>query len=115
MFQVSEGAFAGHPVSGSKLPPDLSSTIQESLGTEERTYRSISQELNVGPSGQIYLRAHTAPVRNDLGQIMGTVTVLQDISTLKELDITELSPWSHDFEAYRRKTSSSPSSEQTVT
>ena len=86
VLQISEDAIAGHPVSGSMLPPELSSTIQESLGVEERVYRSVSQELNVGPSGQIFLRAHTAPVRNDLGQIMGTVTVLQDISTLKELD-----------------------------
>src|SRR4030065_864087 len=35
---------------------------------------------------EIFLRAHTAPVRNDIGEIMGSVTVLQDISHLKELE-----------------------------
>jgi signal transduction histidine kinase len=49
-------------------------------------YSSVSQELSVGEPGEIFLRAHTAPVRNDLGEIMGSVTVLQDISHLKELD-----------------------------
>ena len=47
---------------------------------------SISQELIIGKAQEMFLRAHTAPVRNDLSEIMGTVTVLQDISYLKELD-----------------------------
>jgi signal transduction histidine kinase len=49
-------------------------------------YISVSQELSIGESGEVFLRAHTAPVRNDLGETMGSVTVLQDISHLKELD-----------------------------
>jgi len=89
LLQVPENAFLGQPVSDSKLPSELCSTIQESLKIREKTYSSISQELNVAASKEIYLRAHTAPVRNDLGQVMGTVTVLQDISHLKELDKTK--------------------------
>src|SRR4030042_5736780 len=50
------------------------------------SYTSVSQELSLGGSGEIFLRAHTAPVRNDVGETSGSVTVLQDISHLKELD-----------------------------
>jgi signal transduction histidine kinase len=60
--------------------------IQESLATTDKSYSSVSQELSLGESGEIFLRAHTAPVQNDLGETMGSVTVLQDISHLKELD-----------------------------
>jgi signal transduction histidine kinase len=60
--------------------------IQESLATTDKSYSSVSQELSLGESGEIFLRAHTAPVQNDLGETMGSVTVLQDISNLKVLD-----------------------------
>src|SRR4030043_69112 len=59
--------------------------IQESLATTDKSYSSVSQELSLGESGEIFLRAHTAPVQNDLGETMGSVTVLQDISHLKGL------------------------------
>ena len=68
------------------LPSELSKTIEESLKAEGSVYTSVSQELIIGESQEMFLRAHTAPVRNDLGEIMGSVTVLQDISYLKELD-----------------------------
>jgi signal transduction histidine kinase len=54
--------------------------------TTDKSYTSVSQELSIGEPGEIFLRAHTAPVRNDLGETLGSVTVLQDISHLKELD-----------------------------
>ena len=86
MLQISGEALVTRPVSETRLPPDLSSTIVASLLPKDRSYASISQELTLGSAEEICLRAHTAPVSNDLGQIMGTVTVLQDISTLKNLD-----------------------------
>ena len=64
----------------------MSKTIEESLQDEGSGYTSVSQELSIGESEEIFLRAHTAPVRNDIGETMGSVTVLQDISHLKELD-----------------------------
>ncbi len=85
MLQLSDDLL-GKLLSGISLPPELASTIQERLKMKDSAYTSISQELILGKSGEIYLRAHTAPVQNDLGEMMGTVTVLQDISPLKELD-----------------------------
>jgi two-component system phosphate regulon sensor histidine kinase PhoR len=86
MLQIPESQLVGNFVSHSHLHQELSKTIEESLKAGDSAYTSISQELIVGQARETFLRAHTAPVRNDLGEIMGTVTVLQDISHLKELD-----------------------------
>lgn len=86
MLEIPESRLLGNYVSQSNLHSELSRTIEDSLKTEDSAYTSISQELSVGDSREMFLRAHTAPVRNDLGEIMGSVTVLQDISYLKELD-----------------------------
>ncbi len=86
MLKAPETCLLGNDISQCNLPPDLSKTIAESLGTNDLNYTSVSQELGVGEPAEIFLRAHTAPVRNDIGEVMGSVTVLQDISHLKELD-----------------------------
>jgi PAS domain S-box-containing protein len=86
MLKVSEELLLGKSVLEAPIPPDLASTIQDSLFSTEKPYTSISQELILGESGEVYLRAHTSSVRDDLGEIMGSVTVLEDISHLKELD-----------------------------
>jgi signal transduction histidine kinase len=86
MLKAAETCLLGNDISQCNLPQDLSKTIGESLQTKDMSYTSVSQELNAGESGEISLRAHTAPVRNDIGETMGSVTVLQDISHLKELD-----------------------------
>lgn len=86
MLKIPESSLLGNHVSHGNLPPELAKTIEESLNAEAIVYTSVSQELTIGESQETFLRAHTAPVRNDLGEIMGSVTVLQDISYLKELD-----------------------------
>ena len=86
MLRISEGDLLGKNPSEAGLPAALAATIENSLKMNDKPYTSISEEIAPAESAEIYLRAHTAPVQNDLGQIMGTVTVLQDISPLKELD-----------------------------
>ena len=86
MLKVSESSLIGTMLPQDNLHPELSKIIQETLTTVEKTYTSVSQELSIGESGEIFLRAHTAPVRNDLNETLGSVTVLQDVSHLKELD-----------------------------
>lgn len=86
MLNISEDSLVGNPVSQCNLHPELAKVIQESLSLKDKIYTSISQVLSVGRLGEVFLRAHTAPVRNDVGEILGAVTVLQDISYLKQLD-----------------------------
>ncbi len=86
MLRTPETCLLGNYLNQCNLPPELSKVVEESLQAKDMSYTSVSQELSVGESGEIFLRAHTAPVRNDIGEMMGSVTVLQDISHLKELD-----------------------------
>src|SRR4030043_2464109 len=86
MLKISESSLLGNFLHQCNLNSELAKTIQESLTTKDVSYASVSQELGIGESGESFLRAHTAPVKNDLGETMGSVTVLQDISHLKELD-----------------------------
>ncbi len=86
MLKIPETSLLGNFLPQCNLHPELSKVIEESLKTNDIGYTSVSQELSIGESGEIFLRAHTAPVRNDLGETMGSVSVLQDISHLKELD-----------------------------
>ena len=86
MLKIPESSLLGNFLPQCDLHPELSKIIEESLTTKDMGYTSVSQELSIGESGEIFLRAHTAPVRNDLGETLGSVTVLQDISHLKELD-----------------------------
>jgi signal transduction histidine kinase len=63
--------------------------ITETISSRDLSYSCVSQELAVGyatQTSQVFLRAHTCPIRNDPGETLGSVTVLQDITTLKELD-----------------------------
>jgi two-component system phosphate regulon sensor histidine kinase PhoR len=86
MLKAPETSLLGNFLSQCNLHSELSKTIEESLQTRDTGYTSVSQELSIGETGEIFLRAHTTPVRNDMGEVMGSVTVLQDISHLKELD-----------------------------
>ncbi len=86
MLRLSGDDLLGKLLTEAHLPPELADAILKSLKTQESTFTSISQELSLGAAEEVHLRAHTAPVRNDVGEIMGAVTVFQDISHLKELD-----------------------------
>jgi two-component system phosphate regulon sensor histidine kinase PhoR len=86
MLKKPEAALLGKLLNQCDIPSELSKIMEESLKTKDQSYASVSQELTIGESKETFLRAHTAPVKNDLGETMGSVTVLQDISHLKELD-----------------------------
>jgi PAS domain S-box-containing protein len=63
----------------------LSEAIRQVLSQAEGP-AVISQEFSIGANDPVYLRAHTAAVRGDSGEMLGSVTVLQDISYLKAMD-----------------------------
>ncbi len=86
LLMLSESHLTGNFIFQCGLNPDLARVIEESLKARDSSYSSVSQELTIGESEEIFLRAHTAPVRDDQGETIGSVTVLQDISHLKELD-----------------------------
>ena len=66
---------------------DLADAVVTALNTEESEYHQISQEITSREgSGGFFLRADTAPVLNEEGKVMGSVTVLHDITQEKELN-----------------------------
>jgi len=48
--------------------------------------QGISQELAWGNPPKSFFMAHAAPVRNEQGEILGSVTILNDVTWFKELD-----------------------------
>ncbi len=48
--------------------------------------QGISQELAWGSPPKNFFMAHSAPVRNEQGEILGSVTILNDVTWFKELD-----------------------------
>ncbi len=86
MLGIHESALIGKSLSKCSMDKTLTKTIGESLSTTDPAFAAVSQDLCPSGSPSMYLRAHTAPVKNDLGETLGAVTVLQDITGLKELD-----------------------------
>ena len=66
---------------------DLENAVTEALDIEKSKYIEISQEISWGEEpGEVFLRADTAPVLTQEGEIMGSVTVLHDITQEKEIN-----------------------------
>ncbi len=86
MLGIQESALVGRPLSKCSVDQTLGKTVTESLRATDPAFATVSQELCPTDSPPTYLRAHTAPVKNDWGETLGAVTVLQDITGLKELD-----------------------------
>jgi signal transduction histidine kinase len=75
----------GNPLPESSELKLLSEAISQVL-THGEGPSVISQEFSLGQDDPVYLRAHTAAVQGDSEEMLGSVTVLQDISYLKALD-----------------------------
>ena len=80
----------GEPLVGKPLPesPSLKS-LTESIAQvlKEEGPRTISQETSLDDPDPVYLRAHTAAVTGDEGEILGSVSVVEDITYLKAMDL----------------------------
>ena len=65
--------------------PEFPDLVEEAMALPEGQ-RMVSRELLPGSPQDPTLMANCAPVKDEGGQIIGTVTVLRDITELKELD-----------------------------
>jgi two-component system phosphate regulon sensor histidine kinase PhoR len=86
MLGIQESSLIGNPLPECSIDGTLTEIIMESLRSADTAFPTVSKELCPSSSPSTFLRAHTAPVKNDLGETLGAVTVLQDITGLKELD-----------------------------
>ena len=72
----------GKQLSESVLNPDLCTMVSE-VTSQGRT---ISREFPENTIGKCFFRAHCAPVRGGADEILGSVTVFEDLSALKKVD-----------------------------
>ncbi len=86
MLGIQESSLIGKSLSECSIDGTLTETIMESLRMPDSPFPMVSREICPSDPASAFLRAHTAPVKNDLGETLGAVTVLQDITGLKELD-----------------------------
>ncbi len=83
LLEASSAADSPVPVSQIINHGDLVRTLKQILTSETSRSEFISQEVGVGANT---LRAISAPALNPDGRVVGTVTVLEDVTPFKKLD-----------------------------
>ena len=76
---------AGEPLEYYISNEPLIAAIKEVLSSEDKAFSMVSREIPVQDQ-KIILMANIAPVRDEDGKILGAVTVLRDITELKEIN-----------------------------
>jgi len=76
---------AGEPLEYYISNEPLIIAIKDVLSSEDRDFSMVSHEI-VAQDGKTILMASIAPVRDEDGKILGAVTVLRDITALKEIN-----------------------------
>lgn len=64
----------------------LTDMLEKVLSIKDFNSQGISRELSWGEPPQRFFIAHSAPVRNEQGGILGSVTIFNDVTRFKELD-----------------------------
>lgn len=82
MLQLINTAIPDRPIEHYVSNSDLLALLGEGLGGD---FSMVRREIETGKGGAA-LMASVAPVRDEKGEILGAVTVLSDITELKEID-----------------------------
>jgi two-component system phosphate regulon sensor histidine kinase PhoR len=83
MLRMESAACLEKPLSEATADKKLLEAVQGVLELTKPEVTVISQEMRIGDS---LIRAHTAAVTSEEGEVLGTVTVLEDLTYLLELD-----------------------------
>ena len=83
MLSIESTACLDKPLSEAVGDARLMEAVQGVVSPKNPEVTTISQEFQMGDS---FIRAHTAAVKGDEGEVLGTVTVLEDMTYLLELD-----------------------------
>jgi two-component system, OmpR family, phosphate regulon sensor histidine kinase PhoR len=85
LLKLSGEPLVGKPLPGNPLLKNLTESIAQVLKKEGP--RTISQEITLDDPDPVYLRAHTAAVTGYEEEILGSVSVVEDITYLKAMDL----------------------------
>ncbi|RLB26310.1 MAG: hybrid sensor histidine kinase/response regulator [Deltaproteobacteria bacterium] len=91
MLGYEGDALDDQPLSALTADEKLTGIIDGILELNIGEFKVLSAEIEPhgkgeGPSNQLYLRAQAVPFQNRSGEILGSVTIIDDITHLKELD-----------------------------
>jgi len=86
MLKMNRAPALGQPLPECAGHDRLAELVEKIRQVSEEKSGAISQEVQLG---ERTLLAHIAPVRNEEEEILGTVTLLRDISMLKAMDRTK--------------------------
>jgi two-component system phosphate regulon sensor histidine kinase PhoR len=91
MLGYEGDALDDQPFSALTTDEKLKGIIDGILGLNTGEFKVLSAEIELherggSPSNQLYLRAQAVPFQNRLGEILGSVTIIDDITHLKEMD-----------------------------
>lgn len=82
ILEIQTDPFIGKPLANSILDRDAVSMVSQAMANSQ----VVTKEFSPGAISRKFLRAHCAPVAEDSGKVIGSVTVFEDISTHKEID-----------------------------
>ena len=85
MLKLAGTDDSGHPLERYIKNASLIESVENILASKEATVSMVSQELHIDDPKSV-LMAALAPVRDERGELLGAVTVLRDITKLKEIE-----------------------------
>jgi PAS domain S-box-containing protein len=85
MLKLAGTDDSGHPLEHYIKNASLIESVENILASKEETVSMVSQELHIDDPKSV-LMASLAPVRDEQGELLGAVTVLRDITKLKEIE-----------------------------
>ena len=85
MLKLHDINAPGKPLEQYMKNKPIVESIQEVLTSKDKDFSMVSREIQIDDRGTD-LMANIAPVRDEEGKILGAVTVLRDITKLKEID-----------------------------
>jgi PAS domain S-box-containing protein len=65
---------------------EIKDMLENILSIKDSHSQGISREFAWGNPPQRFFMAHSAPIRNELRELLGSVTIFNDVSRFKELD-----------------------------
>lgn len=86
LLKLVPEALGGHPLPVLPGLEKMAEAIGQVLRESGDPGATISQEFSVQETPPVFLRSHTTAVRGDSGEVLGSVTVVQDITYLKIMD-----------------------------
>jgi two-component system, OmpR family, phosphate regulon sensor histidine kinase PhoR len=86
LLQLAPESLSGRPLPVLPGLEKMAEAIGRVLRESGPGGATISQEFSVQDTPPVFLRSHTAAVRGESGEVLGAVTVVQDITYLKIMD-----------------------------